>query len=78
MNKKFKLMIKNIRYFVPLLLKVNPFSVVFMLLHALLQSLSRIVWVIFPKLILDELMPKSETFVVESEKSEEDDIDEIN
>lgn len=64
MNKKFKLMIKNIRYFVPLLLKVNPFSVLFMLVHALLQSLSRIIWVIFPKLILDELMGSQDVKVL--------------
>ena len=29
-------------------------------------------------MILEELMPKSETFIVEKDEDEEDDIDEIN
>ena len=52
---KLKKIKRNLKYFVPLLLKISPMSLVVMVIVAVVNSISSIAWVIFPKLILDEL-----------------------
>lgn len=46
---------RNLKYFIPLLLKISPMSIVIMIVVALINSVSSVAWVVFPKLILDEL-----------------------
>lgn len=53
MLKKVK---RNLKYFIPLLLKYNPYAIFYMITSALVSSLSPLIWVVFPKLIIDELM----------------------
>ena len=46
---------RNLKYFIPLLLKINPMSIVIMVIVAIVNSIKSISWVIFPKLIIDNL-----------------------
>lgn len=52
---KLKTIKRNLKYFIPLLLKISPMSIIIMVLVALINSIINISWVVFPKLILDEL-----------------------
>ena len=52
---KLKTIKRNLKYFIPLLLKISPMSIVIMVLIAIVNSISNIAWVVFPKFILDEL-----------------------
>ena len=52
---KLKKIKRNLKYFIPLLLKISPMSIFIMIIVALLNSISNVAWVLFPKLILDEL-----------------------
>ena len=52
---KLKKIKRNLKYFIPLLLKISPMSIIIMVLVAILNSISNVAWVVFPKLILDEL-----------------------
>lgn len=52
---KLKKIKRNLKYFIPLLLKISPTSIIIMILVALINSIINISWVVFPKLILDEL-----------------------
>jgi len=52
---KLKTIKRNLKYFIPLLLKISPMSIIIMVLVALFNSISNVAWVVFPKLILDEL-----------------------
>ncbi|MDD3171122.1 MAG: ABC transporter ATP-binding protein [Bacilli bacterium] len=53
---KLKVMLRNIRYFLPILFKVNPIIIVTIFISAIFNSLSSLIWVYFPKLIIEELM----------------------
>lgn len=53
MYKKVK---RNLKFFIPLLIKYNPYSIFIMFISAILSSFSSLIWVVFPKLIIDELM----------------------
>lgn len=52
---KLKKVKRNLKYFIPLLLKISPMSIIIMIIVALINSISSVAWVVFPKLILDEL-----------------------
>ena len=52
---KIKLIKRNLKYFVPLLLKISPMTIISMVVTAIISSISNLSWVVFPKLILDEL-----------------------
>lgn len=52
--------LKNIRYFVPLLFKLNPFAIVSNVIVAILNSISSLCWVYFPKEIIELLTNKGE------------------
>ena len=52
---KLKMIKRNLKYFVPLLLKISPMTIVSMVLNAIIGGISNISWIVFPKLILDEL-----------------------
>lgn len=52
---KIKLIKRNLKYFVPLLLKISPMTIISMIAVAVISGISNIAWVVFPKLILDEL-----------------------
>ncbi len=62
--KKIKLIKNNLQYFIPLLMKVNPFSVIILIIQTLISSVINIIWVIFPKLILDELLDSQDKNVL--------------
>jgi len=47
---------RNLKFFIPLLLKYNPFSIIIILLPAIFQALSSLMWIIFPAMIVEELM----------------------
>ena len=49
-------MIINIRFFIPLLFKLNPLSVICTILSGLIWSFSSLFWVYFPKEIIELLM----------------------
>lgn len=51
----FNLMKKNIKYFFPLLLKITPLTVILIIINSILNSIATILWVFFPKLIVEEL-----------------------
>ena len=53
--KKFKTVINNIKYFVPLLLKISPMVIVSMVITGILGSLENVAFIVFPKMILEEL-----------------------
>lgn len=42
----------NLRFFLPLLFKLNPFSIVFLILDALLSAANNFLWIIFPARII--------------------------
>ena len=46
----------NIRFFIPLLFKLNPLSVICTILSGLIWSFSSLFWVYFPKEIIELLM----------------------
>lgn len=52
---KIKRIIRNLKYFVPLLLKISPMTIITMILVALVGAINSIAWVIFPKVIIEEL-----------------------
>ena len=52
---KIKKITRNLRYFVPLLLKINPMTLIIMVLIAIVNSINSISWVVFPKMIIEEL-----------------------
>ncbi len=52
---KIKMVIRNLKYFIPILFKVNPFSVIFLVLSAIIDSILSLIWIVFPKLIIEEL-----------------------
>lgn len=52
--------LKNIRYFVPLLFKLNPFAIVSNVIVAILNSISSLCWIYFPKEIIELLTNKGE------------------
>lgn len=52
---KFKTVINNIKYFVPLLLKISPMVVISMIIVAIIGSIENIAFIIFPKMIIEEL-----------------------
>ena len=49
-------MVINIRFFIPLLFKLNPLSVICTILSGLIWSFSSLFWVYFPKEIIELLM----------------------
>lgn len=55
--------LKNIRYFLPIVFKLSPFTVLSMVLSALLGAFNQFIWIIFPKLIIDELMNPASTSI---------------
>ena len=52
---KLKKITRNIKYFVPLIFKSSPVTIIMMVLGALTIAVRNISWVVIPKLILDEL-----------------------
>lgn len=54
--KKLKLIKRNLKFFVPLLFRLNPWIILNTIINALIDSIHTFVWIIFPKLIIDELM----------------------
>lgn len=64
--KRLRRMRRNIKYFFPILLKVNPFSIVFILLSALIKAGFGVATVYLPKLIIENLMlePKPDFMAV--------------
>ncbi len=52
---RWKLIKKNINYFIPILFKNNPFSVIILIINAILDACAKIIWVVFPALIIEEL-----------------------
>ncbi|MDD2492325.1 MAG: ATP-binding cassette domain-containing protein [Bacilli bacterium] len=59
MSRDKNLIFKNIKYFVPLLLKSNPYVIMSTIISSLLSSLSSLMWIYFPKMILDLLFIKN-------------------
>ena len=55
MNKEKKFVLKNIKYFIPLLMKTNPYAFISTIISSILSSISSLLWIYFPKLILDLL-----------------------
>ena len=53
---KIKRIIRNIRFFIPILFRENPFIVISMILIGVFQAINSLLWVVFPKFIIDELM----------------------
>lgn len=56
--------LRNIRFFIPILIKVSPFTVFSMIFIALLQSVNSFLWVILPKLLIDELMGNKDIKII--------------
>lgn len=52
---KIKRITRNLKYFVPLLLKISPMTIITMILVALVGAINSLAWVIFPKVIIEEL-----------------------
>ncbi len=48
--------IKNIRYFIPLLFKLNPFSVITTIISAIIEGFRSLLWIYFPKEIIELLL----------------------
>lgn len=61
---KAKRITRNLKFFVPLLFKLNPWIIIITLLNALFSSIRTFIWIIFPKLIIDELMKDKEVRVL--------------
>lgn len=53
---KIKRIKRNLKFFIPLLFRLNPWIIVNTLLTAIFSSIRSFVWVIFPALIIEELM----------------------
>ena len=64
MSKLFKRIkhsniVKNIKYFIPLLFKLNPFSVIATVISAVIESFRSLMWIYFPKEIIELLTEKT-------------------
>ena len=58
MSKEKNLILKNIKYFIPLLIKTNPYAIISTIISSILSAFSSLMWIYFPKLILDLLFIK--------------------
>ncbi|MDD2259224.1 MAG: ABC transporter ATP-binding protein [Bacilli bacterium] len=54
--KKLKIIKRNLEFFIPMLFRLNPWIVVNTILSALLSSVGRLLWILIPKFIIEELM----------------------
>lgn len=55
LKQKIKLIGRNIKYFIPLLIKVNPLIIFSLIFTAVFRAITNLIWVIFPKMIIEEL-----------------------
>lgn len=55
-----KKVFRNMRYFIPLLLKLSPWTIVLMICIAIFSALNNFAWIIFPKMIIEECIVAGE------------------
>lgn len=64
MKQKFKDIIENIKFFVPIIWKVSPWTVILTIISGILSTTSSMLFVLFPQYIIAELINEKRTEVL--------------
>ena len=62
--KKLRMIKRNFKFFLPLIFKSYPIIIVFIIIGALISSLSSFLWLVMPAKIIEELMGNKDVEVL--------------